>query len=223
MASHVLDDLDGLIDLVLDAGPTTVGVESTVLDLTTDPPVVLRPGALALEELSEVLPVVRRRAVDAPQPSASMPSPGMLERHYSPRAPLTLYEGDDAAVAARLLMEAGRAATAGQTAGILCAREDREALSDAGPGIRVVEVGSIRDLPAVASRLYAALRELDRAGVDLIFARGFPSGDGLGAAIQDRLRRAAAARVTLVGSPSSDTPVSAVPVEREPTPPQTGP
>lgn len=194
-ASHVLDDLRGLIDLVLDAGPTAVGVESTVLDLTSDPPVVLRPGAITLEMLRDVLPHVRVFARATPAPELPKPSPGMLERHYSPRTPLTLYEGRADAAIACLLRDARGARALGHTVGIVSADEDRDRMPMQESGFRVIELGSSADLPTVASRLYAALRELDASSVDVILARAFPAAEGLGLAVQDRLRRAAAGRI----------------------------
>src|SRR5690606_2980455 len=83
-AAHVLEDLDGRIDLVLDGGATTVGIESTVLDLAGAEPVILRPGAVTEEMLRDVLPAVRGRASRAPDDNAPMRSPGLLSRHYAP-------------------------------------------------------------------------------------------------------------------------------------------
>ena len=194
-AAHVLADLDGRIDLVVDGGDTSVGVESTVLDLTRDIPTVLRPGAVTLEMLGAVLPHVRMRDASHTASGAEpMASPGLLSRHYSPRAPLTLYEGHAAAVVARLAADARDAAHQGQRVGILAADDDPV------DGFTIVRVGSDGDLPGVAARLYAALREIDAAGTDVILARGYPADTGIGIAIQDRLRRAAAGRIVHVDS-----------------------
>ena len=151
-----------------------------------------RPGlAKTLEMLREVLPRVEtRRSTEAP--SQPMRSPGMLAKHYSPRAPLTLYEGERAAMQARIAADACAAMSAGQFVGILAADEDPVFEG------RVVRVGSETQLETVASRLYAALRELDGAGVDVILVRSFPAESGMGVAIQDRLRRAAAGRIVKV-------------------------
>jgi L-threonylcarbamoyladenylate synthase len=191
-AEHVLQDLDGRIDIVVDGGPTLVGVESTVLDLTSPEPTVLRPGAVTLEMLRAVLPVVHLRSATAAE-GAAMPSPGLLERHYAPRAPLTLYEGDTPGVLERLARDARAEATDGRLVGLMLADEDRRAtaLHDLPTTIHVATVGPASNLAAIAARLYAALRELDSAGVDVILARGFPTDTGLGLALQDRLRRAA--------------------------------
>nr|AQQ74787.1 hypothetical protein [uncultured bacterium] len=191
-ASHVLDDLGGRIDLVVDGGPTQVGVESTVLDLSREVPTILRPGVVSLAMLQEVLPRVVQGAGAAP-PTGAMPSPGLLERHYAPRAPLTVYEGADAA--ARLARDACDSIADGRRVGIMAADEDRAQLNGLArhaPQASVVYLGSERDLGSVASRLYAAMRELDASGVDRILARGFPGDEGLAVAIRDRLRRASA-------------------------------
>lgn len=189
-ARHVLEDLDGRIDLLIDGGPTTVGVESTVLDLSGVLPAILRPGAVTLDMLRPLVPGVELRSPAGG--TEALPSPGLLERHYSPRAPLTLYEGPPAAVAARIEHDAGEARRAGHRVGVIAADEDR--LPDA------LAIGSERDLPAVAARLYDAIRQLDAADVDLILVRAFPADSGLGVAIHDRLRRAAAGRVIRVGN-----------------------
>jgi len=188
-AAHVLEDLNGRIDMVLDGGPTSVGVESTVLDLSRAVPTILRPGAVTLEMLLEVLPRVTSGNVTSHIPTGAMPSPGLLAKHYSPRARLTLYEGDARSVAARMAEDARAQLARGYSVGIVAADDDPL------EGAHVVRVGSEQDLAGVASRLYSALRDLDAAGVDVILARGFPALSGLGVAIADRLRRAAAGRI----------------------------
>jgi L-threonylcarbamoyladenylate synthase len=188
-ADHVLQDLHGRIDLVIDGGPTSVGVESTVLDLARGVPTILRPGAVTREMLLEVLPRVDIREDAMVDAAGAMASPGLLAKHYSPRARLTLYEGDAAAVATRIADDARAQILGGRSVGIIAADEDQF------DGAHVVRVGAAHDVAAIASRLYAALRELDEAGVDVILARGFPALPGLGVAIADRLRRAAAGRV----------------------------
>ncbi len=200
-AAHVLDDLADRIDIVLDAGPTDVGVESTVLDLTTDPPRILRPGAVSIEQLREVVPGVARRepvpagaacadtaAADAPS-SDAMPSPGMLSRHYAPRTPLTLVTGTPAegGTLLRALVEASLAS--GHRVGVLA--YDPDVAWCRACGVRVAEIGPDTDPALVARRLYGALRELDAAGLDVLFVRDLAASDGLGPAVRDRLRRAA--------------------------------
>jgi len=193
-AAHVLEDLDGRIDLVLDGGPTWVGVESTVLDLTGEVPTVLRPGAVTLDMLRTVLPAARMRGDDS-RDSGPQRSPGLLSRHYAPRAPLTLYDGPSGPALERLAHDAREARAAGRRVGVLVADDD------ALPALDVLRppLGAAGDANAIAARLYAALRELDAAGVDEILARAHPVLEGLGDAIGDRLRRAAAGRVIRCG------------------------
>ena len=187
-ASHVLDDLAGRIDLVVDGGATPVGVESTVLDLSGEAPTILRPGAVSIDMLREILPRVERRSAEAPS-SGAMKSPGLLERHYSPRAPLTVYDGSDGVT--RLVRDACTWIASGQRLGIMVADEDRDALVDVEHhGATIAYLGSESDLATVASRLYAVIRELDASGVDRILVRGLAGEDGLAVAIRDRLSRA---------------------------------
>ncbi len=188
---HVLEDLSDRIDMLIAGGPTTVGVESTVLDLATGVPTILRPGAVTLEMLREVVPTVRVRdtRTDAGEP---LRSPGLLSRHYAPRAPLTLYEGSAARVLARILRDAHAAAAEGKRVGIVAADDDPI------HGFSVVRVGPEGELDRVAATLYSALRQLDADRVDLILVRGFPTLSGLGMAIQDRLRRAAAGHIVVL-------------------------
>jgi L-threonylcarbamoyladenylate synthase len=168
-AQHVLHDLGGRIDLIVDGGPTTIGVESTVVDLTTTPPLVLRPGAVTLEMLRAIVPGIRARG-DAPvDDTAPQVSPGMLGRHYSPRTPLTLYRG----AGARVRLET-----------------DADAMRARGQRVAVLDWPA--DLDSVAKRLYAALREADATGADAILARDIDAAGGLAEALRDRLRRAAA-------------------------------
>jgi L-threonylcarbamoyladenylate synthase len=202
-AAHVLDDLNGLIDMVVDGGPTQVGVESTVLDLTVDPPAVLRPGAISVEMLRTVIPGVwfpagplrgtRPTYVGGAEPMAS---PGLLSKHYAPRAPMTIYQGEPAAVRHALLAAAREAVAAGRRVGVLATTEDTPLLS--GVPVVIADLGSEHDVEAIAARLYAALRDLDAAQVDVILARDVSRDEGLWRAVRDRLHRAAA-RVVPVG------------------------
>jgi L-threonylcarbamoyladenylate synthase len=196
-AEHVLQDLDGRIDLVIDGGPTTVGLESTVIDLTGSIPTILRPGAVTLEMIRAVLPDARMTDRISGQLGGAMKSPGLLARHYSPRAPLTLYEGGSSRALARMDADARAAMAQGQRVGIVATDEDdfSGASSDA---LTVVRLGAETDAASLAANLYDALRGLDEAGVDLILARTFGDRSGLTVAIHDRLRRAAAGRVVQV-------------------------
>jgi L-threonylcarbamoyladenylate synthase len=195
-ARHVLADLDGRLPLILDAGPTTIGLESTILDVTGDHLRLLRPGGIPLEAIQALLPeqmhieVVTRFAEATEQ---NIAAPGMLLKHYSPRAEMHLFDGPDGAVRAALRRHAESALARGQRVGLLIAQEDRVAVEIMGVVLR--SLGSLDDLQVVAHELYAGLRWLDDQDVTLILARDYPP-IGIGLAIRDRLLRAASGNVT---------------------------
>ena len=191
-AEHVLEDLAGRVEIILDAGPTPIGVESTVLDLTRPVPTILRPGGLPREALEEALGEVR---VEDKPVRGPAPSPGMLDRHYAPRAPLTLVMGDDHALRGFLARVAREAAAQGRRVGLIVAEEDIPALKDAPAVLQAL--GSLEDPAGVARRLFSALRVLDALGVQEIYARDFGES-GLALAVRNRLMRAAGGRVLRV-------------------------
>jgi L-threonylcarbamoyladenylate synthase len=199
LAAHVLEDLDGAIDLVLDAGPATIGVESTIVDLTVDPPLLRRPGGVAVDALRAMVPSLAASAA-AYDAGHAQPAPGQLLRHYAPRAPLTLYRGPSAAVTPRIGEAARAAAAAGSIVGILAPSDDllalapRLAAAAATGRIRSARYGSRGDVDAAARELFQALRTLDAAGVDVIYA-SVPEEGGVADALIDRLTRAAEGRV----------------------------
>ncbi len=185
-AQHVFDDLNGKIDLILDGGPTSIGVESTVLDLSGDRPVLLRPGGVSLEELEATLGQIEQMGNQEKPPT--YPSPGMLDRHYAPTATLILFSGPNHLVQNTIWTRAEYELSSGRTVGLLVADEDGARLSELG--CPLVSLGPEADAESVARRLFEAMRTLDDAGVELILARDF-APQGLGLAIRDRLRRAA--------------------------------
>ena len=194
-AAHVLEDLRDRIDMVIDAGPTTVGVESTVVDLTRHPPALLRPGAVDVEALRAVIPDLEEQAPAQASERTALPSPGLLSKHYAPRTPVTLYRGPEGAVTAALIRDARAALEAGRRVGVLMTREQAAPLD--GISVVVADLGSEGNANHVATRLYAALRELDASDVDVILARDFPTDTGLWRAIRDRLRRASSRTVAV--------------------------
>lgn len=195
-AAHVLADLDGRIACVLDGGPTTVGVESTVVDLTTHPPRLLRPGGVTLEALRTILPdIVAPDSTSTPANREPAHAPGQMERHYAPHTRLIVFDATGADALSAMLAEAEGAIARGERVGALAA--DEEAATLEGAGARVARLGPMNDLAAISRRLYAALRELDAAGLDVLLAHSF-GRQGLGLAIEDRLRRAAGGRLRAV-------------------------
>jgi L-threonylcarbamoyladenylate synthase len=193
-AAHVLEDLGGQIDMVIDGGPTSVGVESTVLDLTSAPPRVLRPGGVTVERLRALLPHLEMFGASVAAGEAAL-SPGLLSQHYSPRTPMALFSGAPDAARQAIVRRIHEATAQGHKVGVLATREQAAAL---GPlRVPVVDLGSEQDADAVARRLYAAIREMDAAHLDLILTQQVAHTGGLWQAIGDRLTRAATERVAV--------------------------
>nr|MBA3270096.1 threonylcarbamoyl-AMP synthase [Acidobacteriota bacterium] len=198
-AVHVLADLDGVIDLVIDGGPASIGVESTILDLTVSPPVIRRWGGVTLSHIQHILPEATALAEFFGDHDVHL-APGQSLRHYAPRAALTLYIGQVDDIALRVGADVRAAVAAGSRVGVLSPEEDLMALAPRlaalGRTGRVVTMryGARRKLDESAHELFLALRALDAEGVDLILASA-PEADGIGLAITDRLTRAAEGRV----------------------------
>lgn len=224
LAAHVLADLDGKIDLVLDCGSTTVGVESTILDLTGADAVLLRPGGVTWEELEQVLGRVLVHGTAMPGAEASLPAaaglaqasaefdgdvapcPGTLFRHYAPRAEAIVVTGDSREQEDKVTDYL--AAHADSRVALLATAENapvyRQMMDDAGDaagcGTRRVapvhlEVLGSRSEPAeIASHIFAALRMCDQAGAQVILMEGIPLS-GMGLAVMNRLYRAAGNRI----------------------------
>ena len=180
-AAHVFRDLGGKIDLILDAGPVEIGLESTVVDMSVRPRVILRPGAVAAEELQEVTGEV----VLGGRGELLKRSPGTRHRHYSPRARVTLVEEKAEQAVVLLAEKHGRE---GKKTGIVTRRPDFYRNTD-----QVVVEVMPRDLKEYAKRMFAALRGLDERGVDEIIVEEVEE-EGMGVAIMDRLRRAASGK-----------------------------
>lgn len=187
-AAHVLDDLNGRIDMILDGGATTVGVESTVLDATCAPPMILRPGGVSREEIEFVIGSVELRNNRSDADDEAQVSPGLLGRHYTPRAELILCRGEKESALEKLSALAKQARAQGRSVGLLLAEDDMAGFDSAG--CIQFPLGKSNDIESIARNLYAGMRMLDDKNVDVILARDFGE-QGLGLAIHDRLMRAA--------------------------------
>ncbi len=181
-AEHMLEDMNGKIDAIVDGGPCSVGVESTIIDLTCQPPRLLRPGGITLEQLESVLgevavdPAVTRLMGAGEKPKA----PGMKYRHYAPKAPVTVVAGEGAASAAYI------AAHAAPGDGVICFDEYAGSFSQ-----QVVRtMGPARDKGEQARHIFDDLRAFDHTQVSAIWAQ-CPDSKGIGLAITNRLNKAA--------------------------------
>ena len=185
-AEHVWEDLAGKIDAIIDGGISTVGVESTVLNLCVNPPVLLRPGGVTREQLEEYLGleiILPDQSISHEPPS----SPGMKYRHYSPRAPLYLVTGDFSLLPHTMEDQLKYWLDQGKTVGLLCSRENH--LSHSGQAL-VELLGSREEPYQLAASLYAALRRLDARGAQVILAEGIAE-KGMGLTFMNRLKKAA--------------------------------
>ncbi len=184
-AQAVLDDLSGKIAAVLDGGACGIGLESTVVDCTTPVPTILRPGGVTQEQLSAVVGAVETDAALA-APELTPRSPGMKYKHYAPKAPLLLFEGEAEAVECALLKEVAASIQRGIRTGVLA---DCETVSKLPEQAVSVSLGARGDLAAAAAGLYTALRDFDQKEVEVIYAAAV-SEDGIGLALMNRLRKA---------------------------------
>ncbi len=192
-AAHVLEDLDGKIEAVVDAGPTRHGVESTVLDPNQNPMIIYRPGAITAQQIREVAgPVELFEDRMLPHQSAreSLPSPGTGLRHYAPRAHLILVEGTLADLPRRLAA-AAQMHTEARIGLMLPAELAGLDLGMRQPAVATFPWGRWGTPEELAEKLYAGLRALDSQGCDVILCP-MPAVEGIGEAIRDRLRKAAA-------------------------------
>lgn len=186
-AQHVMDDLNGRIDMILDGGATSVGVESTVLDVTREPAMILRPGGVSREAIEKVIGAVELRNNRPNSDDEAQVSPGLLGKHYTPNAELILCKGEKDSALEKLLGLAKQAQVEGRSVGLLLANEDMVSFESA---CIPYPLGASNDLESIARNLYAGMRALDDKGVNLILTRDFGK-QGLGLAIHDRLLRAA--------------------------------
>lgn len=187
MARHVLDDLEGRIDMILDGGPVHIGVESTIVDMTVEPPMILRPGAVTKEMLEETVGEV---AVDHTILTADAKTPpkapGMKYRHYAPRAEMTVVEGPLEKVVDKIGELAAARENEGHRVGIIATQETMGRYDHEN----VKCIGTREDESTVAANLYAILREFDDDGTEYIYSEAFAS-DGIGSAVMNRLLKAA--------------------------------
>ncbi len=191
-AGHVLSDLEERVDMILDGGPAPIGLESSVVDVLSEPPLLLRPGGISLEDLRRIVPaiILKSQYKDVKDAEAQR-SPGQLSRHYSPRTPLILVKGSADQIVGKLNAIAVYLVEHKKKVGILCADEDKGSLE--GSATACLSLGSKNDLDTIGINLFSCLRQIDQAGVDFILI-GEVEESGIGLAIRDRLFRASEGR-----------------------------
>lgn len=186
-ARHVIDDMNGRVDMIIDGGPSEIGVESTIVKIDgEDTLTLLRPGAITVEMLSKVAGTVKiaDAVLDRLAEGETALSPGMKYRHYAPRAPLSLLDGKREACVTYLSKQTGKIA-------LLCYTEELAAYREALPAVACYALGSADRPDEQAQRLFALLRDVDRENYDAIYAP-LPTTKGISMAIYNRMIRAAA-------------------------------
>ncbi|MDO4331977.1 MAG: L-threonylcarbamoyladenylate synthase [Eubacteriales bacterium] len=198
LAQYVAEDMNGRIEMIIDGGEVGIGLESTIVDLTGEEPMILRPGFITKEMLEEVLKRVEvdRTILDANcrlRPKA----PGMRYKHYAPKGDLTIIEGEPEAVTEAICQRSKAAESAGEKVGIIATDETARQYRTFSGAESVKSVGRRVDEAAVGRSLYRILREFDDENVTVIFSESF-SQSGFGQAIMNRLLKAAGHHVERV-------------------------
>lgn len=192
-AEHVQEDLDGRIDMIIDGGAVGIGLESTIVDMSTGIPTILRPGYITKEMLEEVLgqvqvdPAILARKID---PNIVAKAPGMKYRHYAPKGQMTIVKGDTEKVIEAINTFCRDKMKEGRSVAVIATEETRGRYQC--DNIR--SIGSRRTEGSIAAGLYDILREMDHIGAEYIFAESFEQ-DSLGKAIMNRMLKAAAYHV----------------------------
>ena len=190
-ARYVVEDLDGRVEMILDGGDVELGLESTIIDLTVDPPVILRPGFVTDQMLRKILGTVEADETLFCADSGQAPkAPGMKYRHYAPKGELTIVRGEAAAVTDYINGQLSQGHKENKKTGVIATDETIGLYETQVPR----SVGKRDDERAVAQRLYRILREFDEEGVELIYSESF-DGAGVSQAVMNRLLKAAGHRI----------------------------
>lgn len=194
MAQHVMDDLNGKIDMIIDGGPVGIGLESTIIDLTSKIPMILRPGYITKTMLEKVIGKVEVDVTILDGNSIVKPkAPGMKYKHYAPKGDITIFEGDMKEVIVNINARAKEKVKLGNKVGVIATDET---IDQYQYGI-VKAIGTRSEDDSIARSLYALLREFDDLNVEYIFTESF-TDDNLGQAIMNRLLKAAGHHVITV-------------------------
>lgn len=191
-ASHVMEDLSGKIDMVIDGGDVGIGLESTIVDMSVEPPMILRPGYITKEMLEEVIGevAVDKTLLENTDTTAKPKAPGMKYKHYAPKGELFIVTGSTDNVIAHINQLASAQLQSGHTVGIIATAETKDCYTNG-----LIEIiGSRADDISIAKNLYDVLRRFDEAGVEFIYSESFYTPH-MGQAIMNRLLKAAAHRM----------------------------
>lgn len=191
-ASHVIEDLYGKVDVIIDAGSCGVGLESTVLDITSRPPVILRPGGITYEQLSGILgevnidPALRSKDYKNVIPR----SPGVKYKHYAPKAELIIFKGELNKISSEIVKRVNEYKLKGVLVGILASDQTQALYRSLCANVQIISAGDRNRPETIAERLFWALREFDKTEVKFILGESIDD-TGIGLAIMNRLNKAA--------------------------------
>lgn len=200
-AEHVWEDFCGRIEMILDGGPVDIGLESTIVDVTTDTPVILRPGYISREMLEEVVgPVEIDRALLLDDSKVPPKAPGMKYKHYAPNADLKIVEGPEEDVIKEINRLVEEGSQNGEKVGVIATEETKELYK----GEFVRSIGSRQDELSISRHLFGLLREFNELGVDRIYSEAFDTPK-MGQAIMNRLMKAAGHQVIWLKEKNDET------------------
>ncbi len=188
-ASHVIEDMSGRIDMIIDGGDAGIGLESTVLDLSEDIPIILRPGGITYENLKKILPDVVEDKANLTK-GIIPKSPGQKYRHYAPKSEMIVFIGDIEDIVKNIQEYTQRAISNGKKVGIIATDETKDSYKDAV----VKSLGTRLDKKIIANNLFNILRSFDNLDVDIILAEGIES-DNIGFAIMNRMMKASGEKI----------------------------
>lgn len=187
--AHVIQDMSGKIPMIIDGGDTGIGLESTVLDLSSEIPIILRPGGVSYEELKRLIPVLLED--EANLESGTVPkSPGQKYRHYAPKAEMIVFQGDIKNIVESIEENIEKYKLEGKKIGVMATDETRDKYSE----VLVKTLGTRANKKSIGSKLFKTLREFDDLGVDIILAEGVEL-DHIGKAIMNRMMKASGGNI----------------------------
>lgn len=190
-AKHVIEDLVGRVDMIIDGGSTGIGIESTVLDLSENIPRILRPGSVTREDLEKIIPNIEVEVSIIDEEEKTRPkSPGQKYKHYAPRAEMFLFTGDLENIIETIKKKAGEYEKKEKKTGIMCTDETKKHYE----GFLALSLGSREKPETIGQNLFKALRLLDEENVDIILAEAIESSN-IGLAIMNRMIKASSGKI----------------------------
>lgn len=188
-AEHVIEDLYGRVEMIVDGGDSDIGLESSIIDLSGDVPMILRPGYITKEDFEQIVAEVEYDSAvlaTKPQESVVAKAPGMKYRHYAPKGQITIVEGEPSAVIQKINELVAEQEANGVRVAVLCAEETKEQYLCR----HIFSLGSLKEEKAISAHLFGALRSFDTEQIELIYSESFEK-TRLAGAIMNRLRKAA--------------------------------